>query len=132
MCALKLESNSTRKKEIDRKCRAFLDQAEAMKTARRWSPNVPQKESHSMTTDIKKSDRGKTMHEPISKRPFSNREQIILLEGSKLNGFKFPPWKSPPDPLGFELQHGHPSFLYVSRSQKINTPLLLMLRLAMI
>ncbi|KAL8738614.1 MAG: hypothetical protein Q9181_000610 [Wetmoreana brouardii] len=43
------------------------------------------------------------LKEPLSARPLSTREQIILLEASKLHGCRFPPWKSHPNASEFEL-----------------------------
>ena len=53
------------------------------------------------------------LREPISHRTLSTREQIILLEGSKLHGFVFPPWKSPPEAGEFQLKSEDPLFVYV-------------------
>ena len=36
------------------------------------------------------------LQEPINTRPLSNQEQIIILRASRLNGFKFVPWKELP------------------------------------
>lgn len=53
------------------------------------------------------------LKEPISTRKLATREQIILLEGSKLHGFAFWPWKSDPPATEFELRPGEHLFLYV-------------------
>ncbi|KAL8722395.1 MAG: hypothetical protein Q9225_001126 [Loekoesia sp. 1 TL-2023] len=42
------------------------------------------------------------LKEPASTRILSTREQIILLEASKLHGCRFPPWKNPPEASEFE------------------------------
>ena len=38
---------------------------------------------------------------PVPKRDLTTREKIILMEGSKLNGYIFPPW-TPPKPSDFD------------------------------
>ncbi|KAJ6144186.1 hypothetical protein N7470_008081 [Penicillium chermesinum] len=38
---------------------------------------------------------------PASRRKLTTREEIILLEGAKLNGFKFHPWERPPTAADF-------------------------------
>ena len=49
----------------------------------------------------------------LTTRSPSTREQIILLESSKLHGCRFPPWKTPPINAEFELRDGEALFLYV-------------------
>jgi calpain-7 len=51
-----------------------------------------------------------TLKEPSSKRELAKSEQIILLRGSKLNGYQFPPWKDAPDPEWFTLDEENGSF----------------------
>lgn len=53
----------------------------------------------------------KRLAEPISKRVLATSEQILLLRGSKLNGFQFPPWKGPPNSDEFSLGDGEELFL---------------------
>ncbi|KAL8999463.1 MAG: hypothetical protein Q9169_001668 [Polycauliona sp. 2 TL-2023] len=43
------------------------------------------------------------LKEPLSSRSLSTREQIILLESSRLYGCRFPPWQNPPDTAEFQL-----------------------------
>lgn len=45
----------------------------------------------------------KELKQPLSTRTLSTREQIILLQGSKLNGCVFPPWKEAPAAEEFTL-----------------------------
>ena len=59
------------------------------------------------------------LKEPISHRTLSTREQIILLESSKVHGFVFPPWKSAPTSSEFESKLGMAPFLYVSCSRSM-------------
>lgn len=56
-----------------------------------------------------------TLSEPLPTRVLLTREQIILLKGSKLNGFLFPPWTTSPDASEFELRPGESPYLYVSK-----------------
>lgn len=55
-----------------------------------------------------------TLKEPLSDRTLSTREQIILLEASRLHGCRFPPWKAPPDASEFELGKDQLMFMYVN------------------
>jgi calpain-7 len=48
--------------------------------------------------------------QPNSKRKLTTRESIILLEGSKLNGFIFKQWERPPLSEEFEIQHDEKLF----------------------
>jgi hypothetical protein len=51
---------------------------------------------------------------PVSQRIISKREEIILLEGSKLHGFIFPQWTSDPDDSIFAGDaSGQSAFMYV-------------------
>ena len=59
--------------------------------------------------------------ELLSKRELTTGEKVILLRSSKLNGFKFPPWTSPPAPSDFESQAGQDKYLYVSSYRKQKT-----------
>ncbi|KAI4092102.1 MAG: hypothetical protein LQ339_007998 [Xanthoria mediterranea] len=43
------------------------------------------------------------LREPLPSRQLSTREQIILLNSSRLYGSRFPPWQSPPGMAEFEL-----------------------------
>lgn len=61
-----------------------LSRAEEIQAATEWSPKLIPLEA------------------PVSGRALSKREEIILLEGSKLHGFIFPPWKSDPEDSVFE------------------------------
>lgn len=47
---------------------------------------------------------------PVSMRKLTTRENIILLEGSKLNGFVFKPWERSPLQDEFELKKGDDLF----------------------
>lgn len=60
-----------------------------------------------------KQDRAQLLdpEKPVSKRTLTTREKIILVEGSKLNGFKFPIWERTPEPVEFELKEGQGLFV---------------------
>ena len=84
MKAVKLASNDQQRTKLRTKCKELLSRAEEIKKATVWPPSKPLLEA------------------PVSGRVVTRTEEIILLEGSKLHGFKFPPWKSDPDDSLFE------------------------------
>ncbi|KAI4168036.1 MAG: hypothetical protein LQ343_006698 [Gyalolechia ehrenbergii] len=51
------------------------------------------------------------LKEPKSNRALTTREQIILLEASRLHGCRFPPWKNTPDDIEFELDASKVMFI---------------------
>ena len=86
MKATGLARNDRDKSRLRSKCKQLLSRAEEIKKAREWAP-------------VKKD---LTLKAPISERAISRKEELILLEGSKLHGFIFPPWTSDPDDSVFE------------------------------
>ena len=98
MRALRLASPDE-KKHLDPKCKELLSRAEAIKAATNWQSVAQQK-----TTS--------TLRPPKSTRKLTTREEIIILEGSKLNGFVFPPSSSPPAPTEF-VTYDDSHFTYV-------------------
>lgn len=89
MRALKLADTPREKQLLDSKCKDWISRAEKIKRDKSWQPS---------------SQVGnRSLKEPISKRKLSTREEIILLESAKLNGFLFPPWRNDPNPQEFEL-----------------------------
>ncbi|OAX80560.1 hypothetical protein ACJ72_05105 [Emergomyces africanus] len=98
--ALKLASSPSEKRRLDAKCDELLRKAEDIKKSKSWSQYLQTSTSRA----------GPRLREPVSTRNLSNREQIILLEDSKLNGFVFPPWSGVPDPREFELEEDHDLF----------------------
>ena len=84
--SLRLVDNQDDKKRLDKKTRELLSRAEILKNSRDAS-------------SVKKERPGSGKIEyPASTRRLTKREQIILLEGSKLNGAIFKPWtKAPAD-----------------------------------
>ena len=71
MKALRLATSPRDRQKLDAKCREWLTRAE------KW----------------KKED--------SNRRTLTTREEIILLEGAKLNGAIFPPWITAPGPDQF-------------------------------
>ncbi|KKA25086.1 hypothetical protein T310_0951 [Rasamsonia emersonii CBS 393.64] len=100
MKALKLASSPKEKQALDAKCKELLTKAEQIKDAKVWKPT--RLDSKNVMPPLK---------EPKSTRKLTTREEIILLEGAKLNGFLFPPWTAAPNPKEFELGHGETKFV---------------------
>lgn len=109
MKALKLATSSSEKSHMTRRCKTLLDEAERIKVMKKWQPSIAKarQENAEAGTDGKV----KVLKEPLSTRTSSKREQILLLQSSKLNGFAFPPWKGPPDPGDFALDESGEKFL---------------------
>lgn len=96
MQALRLSSDPRERTRLDRKCKELLVKAESIKAKRDGAP-IKHKS---------KSVRPAEMSQPVSARKLTTRENIILLEGSKLNGSVFKPWTQIPSPTEFELHDG--------------------------
>jgi hypothetical protein len=94
MQALNLASGED-KKLLDSKCKELLTRAEKIKAAEDWQ-----------SAALARSITG--LRAPASKRKLTTREEIIILEGAKLNGFIFPPWKSSPLSQEFVIDEGGP------------------------
>jgi hypothetical protein len=77
------------KVQLDAKCKELITRAERIKAAADWQSAARQK-------PVSK------LQPPTSKRKLTTREEIIVLEGAKLNGFIFPPWERAPTPVEFE------------------------------
>ena len=111
MRALKISSDHKEKKALDEKCRKFLSQAELIRDASQqpftFDNNVSSKIWESQTTATTAAN----LKLPVSNRELSTREQILLLQGSKLHGCLFPPWKTPPAADEFRLKHGEDCFV---------------------
>jgi hypothetical protein len=92
MNVVKLTSDVSEKSRLRNECTRLLSRAEEIKRATQWPPPIAN---------------GILLKVPLSTREITTREQIILLEGSKLHGFVFPPWKSEPEDGVFEeMQNG--------------------------
>ena len=100
MQALRLTDDAAKKKDLDASCRDYLDRAEKIKNDADWRRAIrpPATASDPFLT------------RPVCARPLTTKEKIIVLEGSKLNGFVFPPWKEDPKPGEFELPDGAEPF----------------------
>lgn len=92
--ALRLVDNQSDKKRLDKKTRDLLSRAERLKN----SPD----ESLRSTRETRGPSR---LEYPVSTRQLTKREQIIILEGSKLNGAVFKPWTKAPLDEEFVLKN---------------------------
>ena len=102
MKALKLATTTKDKQSLDAKCKELLTKAESIKDTRGWRAGRAGDENI------------RSMRQPVvSTRKLTTREEIILLEGAKLNGFIFPPYNRPPHSDEFELEDGGQPFTYV-------------------
>ncbi|KAL4916986.1 hypothetical protein BDW62DRAFT_184763 [Aspergillus aurantiobrunneus] len=91
MKALTLATTSKDRNVLDTKCKEWLTRAEKIKEAEYWQAAAQFR------------DRRSAPRTPASTRIFTTREEIILLEGAKLNGFIFPPWKVDPSLEEFQI-----------------------------
>lgn len=112
ICELKLTSEVGKKNALNENCQSLLEETERIKAAQREGNR-----SIKTTMLCAMPDIGSTPKEPLSMRDLSTREQITLLEGSKLHGCIFPPWTKLPSAIEFEPQAGEP--LYQCVAQKI-------------
>jgi calpain-7 len=106
MRALRLCPSSTEKVRLDLKCKELLTKAETLKEVQGRSDKPGENDTASSLPS-----RAAALKQPTSKRKLTTREEIILLEGSKLNGFLFPPWKSDPASNEFVLKDGEELFV---------------------
>lgn len=98
--ALSLTEKPSDRKRIDSRCKELLAKAESLKEAQDASPKPPNK---SVVLKV-----------PSSTRKLTTRENIIILEGSKLNGFVFKPWIDVPASEEFKLDQGEVPFTDVT------------------
>lgn len=126
MKALKLSSNDGERTRLKIRCKEVLARAEVIKLLKSWEPvkqeNIPSPQPPA-----------KSLKAPVSERTLTTREEIILLEGSKLHGFVFPPWKAEPEASVFQKLSNDDLFVYADISNivsmeikltKIGTPLI--------
>lgn len=111
MRALKISSNHNEKKTLDEKCRKFLNQAELIKDANQQPLISDSDASDTICESQTTATTTANLKLPVSNRELSTREQILLLQGSKLHGCLFPPWKAPPAADEFRLEHGEQCFV---------------------
>ena len=93
MQALHITQNPEDRKVIDSKCKELIERGTHLKLGQDAAPR-----------------RSPTVY-PVSMRKLTTRENIIMLEGSKLNGFVFKPWDRPPLQDEFALEHGEEPFI---------------------
>lgn len=93
MKAIKLANSSTERARLKEKCLNILAKAEEIKKIEQWQPQTGHPSTVRTPSEITRV--------PQSRRQLSTREEVILLEGSKLHGLIFPPWKSEPDEQEF-------------------------------
>jgi calpain-7 len=96
--ALRLAAKPQDKTRLDAKVNGLLAQAERLKHGRDAKPTATQ------------APRKENLKEPVSTRSLTTRENIIILEGSKLNGFIFKPWPGPPSQDEFTHRDGENLF----------------------
>jgi calpain-7 len=89
MKGIKLASSDHERARLRDKCKELLARAEEIKKLESWPP------PKSVATIL-------NLKVPISQRAVSRSEEIILLEGSKLHGFIFPPWTAEPEDKMFD------------------------------
>lgn len=97
MRALKLTKDPLEKHNFDAKCKQRLKQAEKIKASEACRPGGR------APSDAREKLVAWNPKKHITKRQLSTREKIILLEGSKLHGFVFPPWDESPEAEEFRL-----------------------------
>ncbi|KFY04046.1 hypothetical protein O988_01034, partial [Pseudogymnoascus sp. VKM F-3808] len=93
MKAIKLANSSTERARLKEKCLNILAKAEEIKKIEQWKPQTGYPSTVRTPSELTRV--------PQSRRQLSTREEVILLEGSKLHGLIFPPWKSEPDEQEF-------------------------------
>ena len=95
------------KQTLDDKCKEWLTRAEKIKETKNWQPAAAAAAPEGVDS---MSSLSRSLP-PISTRKLATREEIILLESAKLNGFIFPPWTSPPKLEEFQPSDGETLFL---------------------
>ena len=96
--ALRLADKPQDKNRLDVKVNALLAQAQRLKHGQDAEPVATP------------SARRQNLKEPLSTRTLTTRENIIILEGAKLNGFIFKPWNRPPSEEEFSDRDGEALF----------------------
>lgn len=87
MKAIKLASGESDRERLKLNCMKLLARAEEIKKIEDWSMSGYPREQPPTK---------KPLRAPLSTRTLSTREQVILLESSRLNGSVFPPWTFEP------------------------------------
>jgi len=126
--ALRLASDGAQKKTLKSKTLFLFEEAEKIK---KGSDFVPDNRVYELVFGVgsakkvqslrdfeqevhvtESSSAVKALLAPVSSRPFSVREQKVLLEGSVVNGTKFPVWKETDGSESFDLVPGQAQFMY--------------------
>ncbi|KIW02853.1 uncharacterized protein PV09_05907 [Verruconis gallopava] len=128
MRAMKLApSKSAEQAELRSKAQGMLEEAETLKRAKsaqaarltmRLSPQdsakkaavEPSSAGRSAVNDLMAAFVGRP-GEPRPTRELTTAEKVLLMRGSKLNGFKFSPWGSTPTSRDFDLDQGQERFV---------------------
>jgi calpain-7 len=92
MKALQIADTPGDRKRLEAKFKELVNKADHLKSCQELS--------------VKRS----TNVYPVSMRKLTTRENIIILEGSRLNGYLFRPWDRPPLQSEFELKNGEDLF----------------------
>jgi calpain-7 len=87
MEAVKQANNDQERAKLRSRFERLLSRAEEIKRSANWTPSKLN---------------ARVLGAPISNRPLTRSEEIIILESSKLHGFIFPPWTSDPEESMFE------------------------------
>lgn len=95
------------KKHLDSKCKELIIKAEKIKGAADWKAAARAGQNAFPA-----------LRPPASTRKLTTREEIIILEGAKLNGYIFPPWSRAPQQDEFVYEG--PPFTYVERYLKVD------------
>ena len=111
MQALKLASDPKEKKQLSSRVGKLLEDAERIKTNEDWQSVIRIVDPIQGATATRSNSR--VLKQPESQRTLPTSEKILLLRVGYLNGFKFPPWTTPPEPSEFDLHDGEELFLYV-------------------
>lgn len=98
MQAFKLANSHSEKARLKEKCMSILARAEEIKKIEQWQPPLDHIGSAILSNEA--------LRIPCSRRNLSTREEVILLEGSKLHGLIFPPWVAEPDENEFAASDG--------------------------
>jgi len=127
--ALRLSTDTSQKKALKSKTLALFEEAEKIKSGNDFSSNdrvyqmvfgvasareIERQGQGTASPDPRVTERPpsvKTLLAPVSRRAPTTREQKVLLEGSLLNGAKFPAWKEADGLESFELVPGEEQFL---------------------
>jgi len=110
MQALKLTEDSSLRKQLSAQVKSLLSQAEQIKVNGIWNSSNSIKNP---TVEDSKKISVRKLKPPISTRQLSTAEKIIVLKGSYLNGYKFPPWQTDPTKDEFNLAKGQTQFTSV-------------------